>query len=690
MECVRVLPTTPFPGSCASTQPVLSPALTSLRPTAPTLSGGVWQRLVTWWQKVGPLDPVLDRLHSAIDRGLPLATWGQEFLTAFRTLLDHKGERLYAKATLRFQALIAKLSPEQLDGCLLAMAAEGCRHGLIDPIRECLYLVPFFKIKELWRYQQHQLAACEKEFEDLYREALVLVENFPLPHPESEGHLGQGLRDHADSIRDYIVNFFRSTIETFLKAHDFSTEDEVPSDRASAMYQLSNFYTVAAVPLALGAGIMGVAKTLTLVWWVPYAAIAACFLTVYLAICLYRKFCPSTQLLGQLSRNLTEEAKQGHLEPVLGRQREVSKLIECLGDQHHRGLTPLIVGPSGVGKTEIVKGLALEITSGRISRLANKQLFLINPSDLKEKGTHANGIYRSRLEVLLDRLRGREDETILFFDEVHTLVDDGTKIASECDLGEKFKTILDMGKIRCIAATTDKEYHATIAANAALSRRFTKIDIGPLLGDECKDALLRFAANEYPEIEVTPEAVATAVRLAGSANAEVATLAKAKELLVEAMGRVAHPQAAAYEALDALKEDLERARRRVQADVLAGNRAVDAAAHLDSLSLLTTKVEQAYRECEVLQKNLSELQQSEKQRKALWQRYISLAHAVASHAPTSPSHQTLYASFFLLKHYLLGGMADAVKTQQEKLLSQNIPVRVDEPLVRKVYQERHS
>lgn len=176
-------------------------------------------------------------------------------------------------------------------------------------------------------------------------------------------------------------------------------------------------------------------------------------------------------LLDQLGRNLTDAARAGEIDPVIGRDQEVKRVIETLNRRTKNN--PVLIGEPGVGKTAIAEGLALKISEGQVpAKLINKEVYILDVASLVAN-TGIRGQFEERMKQLIKELQNRKD-TILFIDEIHLIVGAGTAESSQMDAGNILKPALARGELQIIGATTLKEYRQ-IEKDAALERRFQPI-----------------------------------------------------------------------------------------------------------------------------------------------------------------------------------------------------------------------
>ncbi|KAG0298465.1 hypothetical protein BGZ96_011392 [Linnemannia gamsii] len=178
--------------------------------------------------------------------------------------------------------------------------------------------------------------------------------------------------------------------------------------------------------------------------------------------------------LAQFTQNLNQLAKEGRIDPLIGREPEVERVVQILC--RRRKNNPLLVGEAGVGKTAIAEGLAWRLTRGEVPDiLANAIVYSLDMGALLA-GTKYRGDFEQRLKMVLKELKDRPN-AILFIDEIHTLIGAGAASGGTLDASNLLKPALSSGQIKCIGATTFTEYRGIFDKDAALSRRFQKIDV---------------------------------------------------------------------------------------------------------------------------------------------------------------------------------------------------------------------
>jgi ATP-dependent Clp protease ATP-binding subunit ClpA len=210
--------------------------------------------------------------------------------------------------------------------------------------------------------------------------------------------------------------------------------------------------------------------------------------------------------------NLNQQAADGKIDPLIGRQKELDRTVQILC--RRRKNNPLFVGEAGVGKTAIAEGLARKIVSSEVpSVLADSTIYSLDMGALLA-GAKYRGDFEQRLKAVLKAL-DQEPGSILFIDEIHTIIGAGAVSGGALDASNLLKPMLASGELKCIGSTTYKEYRGIFEKDRALSRRFQKIDIVEPTVDEAVDILrgLKSRFEQHHEVKYTNQALRSAVEL---------------------------------------------------------------------------------------------------------------------------------------------------------------------------------
>ena len=216
--------------------------------------------------------------------------------------------------------------------------------------------------------------------------------------------------------------------------------------------------------------------------------------------------------LGLYCMDLLRRAQEGRIDPLIGREAELSRTIQVLC--RRRKNNPVFVGEPGVGKTAIAEGLALAVHQGRVpSLLQDAKLYALDMGALIA-GTKFRGEFEQRLKAVLAALQA-QPQAILFIDEIHTIVGAGAVSGGTLDASNLLKPALANGELRCIGSTTDREYQSSIEKDPALARRFQKVHVAEPTPQEAERILfgLKDAYERFHEVVYTAEAIKHAVQL---------------------------------------------------------------------------------------------------------------------------------------------------------------------------------
>jgi ATP-dependent Clp protease ATP-binding subunit ClpC len=305
-----------------------------------------------------------------------------------------------------------------------------------------------------------------------------------------------------------------------------------------------------------------------------------------------------TPLVDQLATDLTSLAEQNKLDPVIGRQKEIERVIQILARRTKNN--PALIGEPGVGKTAIVEGLAQRIVVGDVpAPLLDKRLLQLDVGSLVA-GTMYRGQFEERLKRVIDELKS--SEAILFIDEVHMLVGAGSA-GSSVDAANILKPALSRGELQVIGATTFNEYRKNIESDAALERRFQPIVVSEPTVEETVEILrgIRSAYEEHHRLRIDDEALEQAARLTARYVTDRFLPDKAIDLIDESASRVRMYKSPAAVNAKEIVTNLRELRKAIE----------------------DAKEEEAYDTVEELQKQLEDLEAQLEDLRTVWDRSTS-------------------------------------------------------------------
>ena len=291
-----------------------------------------------------------------------------------------------------------------------------------------------------------------------------------------------------------------------------------------------------------------------------------------------------TPTLDEFGKNLTELAKQGKIDPVIGREKEIKRVIQILSRRNKNN--PCLIGEPGVGKTAIAEGLALKIVNGEVPEmLANKTIYSLDLTSMVA-GTKYRGDFEERIKKAMDEVKDNKD-VILFIDEIHNIMGAGAAEGA-VDAANILKPSLARGEIQVIGATTISEYRKNIEKDAALERRFQPVTVGEPTEEETVEILkgLRDKYEAHHKVKITDEAIDSAVKLSSRYINDRFLPDKAIDLIDEAAAVVRLNAYTLPQNLKDMEDEIKRLNAEKQ-DAVNNQKFEDAAKFRDKANELT-------------------------------------------------------------------------------------------------------
>lgn len=307
-----------------------------------------------------------------------------------------------------------------------------------------------------------------------------------------------------------------------------------------------------------------------------------------------------TPILDTFSRDLTRNAQEGKIDPIVGREKEIERVSQILSRRKKNN--PILIGEPGVGKSAIAEGLALRISQKKVSRvLFDKRIVMLDLASMVA-GTKYRGQFEERIKALMAELE-KNPNVILFIDEIHTIIGAGGSSGS-LDASNMFKPALARGEIQIIGATTIDEYRKYIEKDGALERRFQKVVVEPATEEETLQIIsnIKDKYESHHNVEYTTEAVEACVKLTSRFMSDRFLPDKAIDALDEAGARVHISNITVPKEITDIENKITETKN-MKNEVVRSQRYEEAATLRDTEKKLMMKLEDARKKWEEDQKN---------------------------------------------------------------------------------------
>jgi hypothetical protein len=589
----------------------------------------------------------------------------------------------YYHSKILFKNFLNNLNNKNLDIFLNKLIIKNLNSNEKNLLNNVLDFLTFDKLTKLISFKNsHKIV----DLKFIKEKAIELANIVPQLNTSSNiSRLNKTLSDNSASISIKINNFFYSFWSTFMKANDFTIDEPTPSSRWEAQYRLKTFYELFYYPFFALKYLTTSLSKLSPIWWIPYAGSFTIVFSLISTIKIFDYWFSSKVIrLTNNYDNLSEKAKLNKLDSVIARQSATKKIVNLLGYKNYKpSKTALLIGKTGVGKSALIHSLAKDINDGKYPHLKDKQIFEINTAALHDQGNYDYGTYNSRLDMLLNDIKGKEDRVILFLDEIHTIVKD-PKDPDSFDLANRLKTILSNEKINIIGATTTQEYENHIKKFDALDRRFEKIELKELSKKDNILAIQTLAFNKFKNIKITKEAISHALDIA-KLDDKVSTLATAINIIETCYNHIILFNTPQMDEQSALIDKLKKIKNEycISSDQSIfdeeNNKKLKKIKELDEkINLLNIQINDK-------KKKFQELQSLNLKTNLYKQEYFNFAHALKALPIKDKNYISIAKVFLFLSDYFPKVSNAEISKKETDLKSENVNTVIDKELIDKLF-----
>ncbi len=457
------------------TPPVIKdPFLRSLQNEA-----SYWDRFKDCIRAKSPLRQKVEKLSTTTDLD---KHWDHNLKLIVRAFdsVDYHSLRPHLRIILK------KLSLEQTGQLFNELINQGAKGKGLGALQNCLKVISVKELEEM----------MEKKITESGMTTDEAIQSMALAEKEYRKIITTSADNTIKQHGKTLANLFHGIMDTLLMSISFLDMGKEPASTWDAAHLLEIYGKLLGAPLIIFAALATMCTPMT-----AFILTASIVFSIIVALYTYIKWIKPCPQNIDLCKNLLTAALKGELAPVLAREKEIDEVLRCLAastDTHRAH--PLLCGKSGIGKTEIVRGVAQRLATGNVPEvLKGKTLLVINTADLVDKGMSYDS--QDKIQKLLNRLGKHKKDVIIFFDEVHKAMP---------DISDRLKTVIDTSIDSlpyCIAATTEEEYQKFILNETAFSGRFQKIDVLPTTNEQTLLILRETANREAPDIGITEKSL---------------------------------------------------------------------------------------------------------------------------------------------------------------------------------------